>query len=254
MKEFIDNFLTLCKGMMQPLLTIVMAIVFFSYAALKLFTPDQVWQVVVGVIVFWFGYTAFKFGTGNGTDESPKADSPVTGDPVITPMGAVQGWGECENCGDPAVPVTAYKGYTPPAWQSVARANTAPSANIKESVVVLPPTDAVNQIINDTEPENQTGLAMKFKDKMIYLWNDMGPAMQVAYLDQAITLAKDAWLVFIGTNTGQNAPTRYEEMEPENIYYGALKKACGDKWNPTASRGAIDILHDLLKFQQTGGW
>jgi hypothetical protein len=86
MKDWIENFLTLCKGMMQPLLTIVMAIVFFSYAASSKFSPDQVWQVVVGVIVFWFGYTAFKFGTGK--DESPKANSPIVTGSKVSGLGA----------------------------------------------------------------------------------------------------------------------------------------------------------------------
>jgi hypothetical protein len=60
------------KGIMQPAITIAMVIVFVSFALAGKFTSDQVWQIVVGIIVFWFGYTAFKFGTGGiASTETP---------------------------------------------------------------------------------------------------------------------------------------------------------------------------------------
>jgi hypothetical protein len=120
---------------------------------------------------------------------------------------------------------------------------------------VIPTVDeAINEISLDNEAEDETGLAQKFKDKMLYWWEDMTIKQRQEWLNYAVSLARHAWQVFIGDATGKTPPTDYKQMEPENLYYGRLKKSCGDKWNPTASRGAIDVLHDLLKFQQTGEW
>jgi len=66
------------KGLMQPALTIVAIIVFFGLWATG-YNPDDIFKVVVGIILFWFGYTAvknfnFTGSAPSGKDESPKAD------------------------------------------------------------------------------------------------------------------------------------------------------------------------------------
>jgi hypothetical protein len=112
MKETLDNIITFLKGLAQPGITVMAVIVFLGYAGSKLFTPDQVYNVIVGVIVFWFGYTAFKFGIKD--DSSPKADSPV----VTGSLGTVKGWGEpCANCAADGYQDdnTDYSGFPPAA-------------------------------------------------------------------------------------------------------------------------------------------
>lgn len=125
---------------------------------------------------------------------------------------------------------------------------------VPDNPTIPTPVATEAKITSDIDPEDATGLAMKFKNEMDYLWPYMGANQQKAYLNYAVDLAKKAWKAFIGVTTGGEPPTDYKVMEPESLYYANLKKACGDKWNPTATRGAIDILHDLLKFQATGMW
>jgi hypothetical protein len=67
MKDFLDTLADFFKKLMQPAITIAVVIVFIGFSLSGRFNADQVWQIVVGVILFWFGYTAFKFGTGNDT-------------------------------------------------------------------------------------------------------------------------------------------------------------------------------------------
>jgi len=116
------------------------------------------------------------------------------------------------------------------------------------------PADTEAKIKSDIDPEDAAGLAMKFRNEMDFLWGYMSAGQREAYLGYAIALAKEAWKAFIGVTTGGEPPTNYRAMEPEGLYYANLKKACGDKWNPTATRSTIDTLHDLLKLQATGMW
>lgn len=118
------------------------------------------------------------------------------------------------------------------------------------------PTPAATEakIKSDIDPEDAAGLAMKFRNEMDILWGYMSAGQREAYLGYAIALAKEAWKAFIGVTTGGEPPTNYRAMEPESLYYANLKKACGDKWNPTATRSTIDTLHDLLELQATGMW
>jgi len=95
MKDIFTNVTEFIKSLMQPAITLVMAWVFLSYALRGIFSVDQVWQVVVGVLIFWFGYTAIKnfnfTGAGNGKEQSPKANgggiSTVTTTPYKPPEG-----------------------------------------------------------------------------------------------------------------------------------------------------------------------
>ena len=70
MKEFFDVLSDFLKKIMQPFLTVAVVIVFMAFALSGKFTSDQVFQIVCGVILFWFGYTAFKFGIPKSEDST----------------------------------------------------------------------------------------------------------------------------------------------------------------------------------------
>lgn len=71
------------KGLMQPALTLVAICLFWAMSVAGKFPPEDVYKVVVGIILFWFGYTFVKnfnfTGTSNGgtgtTGTPPKANS-----------------------------------------------------------------------------------------------------------------------------------------------------------------------------------
>ncbi len=76
------------KGLMQPALTMVAVVLLFVMSANGAFPAGDVFKVVVGIIIFWFGYTGIKNftftgnGKANGSTETtgtpPKANSGVS--------------------------------------------------------------------------------------------------------------------------------------------------------------------------------
>jgi len=74
MKEFFDVLSDFLKKIMQPFLTVAVVIVFMAFALSGKFATDQVFQIVCGVILFWFGYTAFKFGIPKSEDSTKSTD------------------------------------------------------------------------------------------------------------------------------------------------------------------------------------
>lgn len=76
MKEIFENVASFIKSLMQPLLTLVSVFVFLSLAQSG-FDPQKIFLVVVGVIGFWFGYTAIKnFNFTNGSSAGSKVEPP----------------------------------------------------------------------------------------------------------------------------------------------------------------------------------
>lgn len=76
MKEKLDAIISFIKGLMQPALTAVMVAVFLILV-LSGYNQSDVFKLVVGVIVFWFGYTAFNFKVnGNGSSAGSKVEPP----------------------------------------------------------------------------------------------------------------------------------------------------------------------------------
>ncbi len=87
------------KGLMQPIITVMAMFIFFLYAMNGKFDADLVGKVVIGIILFWFGYTAIKnftfTGNGKGNGTLPKANGGTveptdTGVPEYNPDEAVE--------------------------------------------------------------------------------------------------------------------------------------------------------------------
>jgi len=220
-----DNLIEAVKKAMQPLITLAAVIVFVVYAFTRAISADEVWFIIKVVFGFWFGYTAIKNFNFNGKETTESSTTPS----------AIGGIKATERTFAPQ----NYNPYSAP-------------GPVETCVPTI--SEAMDKIVGDLEPENSTGLAMKFKDKMNYWWSDLAPAQRKEWLDYAIALAQKAWKDWIGVNIKQEPPTDYRDMEPTQVYFGEIKKACGDKYDPYASRDAADVLHDLLKFQQTGEW
>lgn len=76
MKDIFTNIVDFVKGLMQPLLTLVSVFVFLSLAQSG-YDQGKIFMVVVGVILFWFGYTAIKnFNFTNGSSAGNKVEPP----------------------------------------------------------------------------------------------------------------------------------------------------------------------------------
>ena len=79
----LDKIISFAKAMMQPALTLVAVILLFTMSISGAFPSADVFKVVVGIILFWFGYTGIKNFTFNGksggntesTGTPPKASS-----------------------------------------------------------------------------------------------------------------------------------------------------------------------------------
>ncbi len=128
MKEFIATIVDGIKSLMQPLITFVAIAIFFTMSMAGQFPAGDVYKVVVGVLLFWFGYTAIKSfnfngnGKSNGNGTSPKADSPVSQGATITcpscgkQVSADLKWCDNNNCNAflrPETPEAETESYSP---------------------------------------------------------------------------------------------------------------------------------------------
>lgn len=92
-----EKLLDFIKGLMQPALTVVAVILFASMSLGGQFAADDVFKVLVGIFLFWFGYTGIKnftftgkAGKDVGNGQPPKvtsgqSSSTVVSEPVVTP-------------------------------------------------------------------------------------------------------------------------------------------------------------------------
>jgi len=227
-----EKIIAFLKGVMQPMLTIAMVIVFVGFAMAGKFTSDQVWQVCVGIIVFWFGYTAFKFGTGNsgtGDGTSPKANSPVTGDPTGN-ASAVQGWGEpCTTCGTSSSDKSDF---------------TMGEEQPPE------PIDKVNDIIQglfyDLEADGVKSTPAAIASRVVsWLGVHQGELRKVEQDDLinfGLDLAKKAYTKTTGLD---KVPAKYSEVSNYNKWWRENQKAC--KAPKGEARAVLMTLRDLLK-------
>jgi hypothetical protein len=212
------------KSLMQPMITIAMMIVFIGYAGQKLFTSDQVWQVVVGVLVFWFGYTAFKFGTGK--DEAPKADTPT-----ITPSGGkVAGIGNC----------------APSTTSSVADdwGYELDDAEIPEAAVAV--DEAIDEIYAGLKADGvKTSTAAVASRVVSWLGSNVGrltKSEEKELLNWGIQSAQYAYLSTTGLD---NVPTKYAEVADYNKWWRENQQAC--KAPKAEAKAILMTLRDLLK-------
>jgi len=223
-----EKIIAFLKGVMQPFLTVAMIIVFVAFAMSGKFTADQVWQVCVGIIVFWFGYTAFKFGTGSsgtGDGSSPKANSPVTGG-----QPAVQGWGQpCESCGTESSDESDFEmdDEKPPE-----------------------PIDKVDDIINglfyDLQEDGVKSTSAAVASRVVS-WlgahqDELNEAEKKDLIAFGLDLAKKAY----ATTTGlDKVPAKYSEVSDYNKWWRENQKAC--KAPKGEARAVLMTLRDLLK-------
>jgi len=227
-----EKIIAFLKGVMQPMLTIAMVIVFVGFAMAGKFSADQVWQVCVGIIVFWFGYTAFKFGTGSsgtGDGTSPKANSPVTGDPTGN-VSAVQGWGQpCDSCG------------TESSDQSDFTLNEEkPPAPIDEV------DDIINGLFSDLEADGIKSTTAAVSSRVVS-WlgahqNELNKVEQKDLISFGLDLAKQAYSKVTGLD---KVPAAYAEVADYNKWWRANQKAC--KAPKGEARAVLMTLRDLLK-------
>lgn len=222
MKDYIENFLTLLKGMMQPVLTIVMAVVFFGFAMQGKFTGDQVWQVVVGVIVFWFGYTAFKFGTGG--DSAPKANTSTIG---TSPK--VEGWGDpcdCDECTGNTPPVIPFAPATPEGSPKV--------------------EDVIDSIFDDLAadgiPPNVSAVSARIVSWLGAHEDELTKAEKKELVQAGINYASSAYTTVTGLTP---VPTSYDEVADYNKWWRNNQKSC--KAPKSEARAVLMTLRDLLR-------
>jgi hypothetical protein len=213
------------KGLCQPGITIVMAVVFLSYAGAKLWAPDQVYNVVVGVLLFWFGYTAIKSFNFNGKDSSPKADTPT-----ITPSGGkVAGIGNCAPSTASSVDEWGYElddAEIPEADGAVDQAIDAIYADLKADNVK--PTTAAVAARVVSWLGSHVGELNKTDEKELLAWG-----------------IQNAQYAYVSTTGLKDAPTKYAEVADYNKWWRENQQAC--KAPKAEAKAILMTLRDLLK-------
>lgn len=210
------------KGLMQPMITIVMAITFLGYAGAGKFEPIQVFGVIVSVLGFWFGFKLLKDFTYNGKDESPKADTPT-----ITPSGGkVAGIG----C---APPVTDDWGYElgdaespPEADGAVDQAIDSIYADLKADGVKSTTAAVAARVVSWLGAHS--GELTKAEEKEIIEWG-----------------IQNAQYSYVATTGLQKAPSTYAEVADYNKWWRENQAAC--KAPKGEARAVLMTLRDLLK-------
>lgn len=212
------------KGLMQPMITIVMAVTFLGYAGAGKFEPIQVFGVIVSVLGFWFGFKLLKDFTYNGKDESPKADTPT-----ITPSGGkVAGIG---NCAPTASSVDDW-GYElddaqiPEADGAVDQAIDAIYADLKADGV-KPTTAAVAARVVSWLGAH-SGELTKAEEKEIIDWG-----------------IQNAQYAYVSKTGLSKAPTTYAEVADYNKWWRENQQAC--KAPKAEAKAILMTLRDLLK-------
>ena len=222
MKETLDNIISFLKGLAQPGITVMAIIVFLGYAGSGKFSPDQVWQVVVGVIVFWFGYTAFKFGTGG--DESKKAESPALG---TSPK--VEGWGDpcgCDEC----------TGNTPPVIP-FAPANPEGSSRVEQVI------DSIfEDLAADDIPSDVSAVSARIVSWLGAHEGELTGNERAELIQAGINYASSAYVTVTGL---KDVPRNYAAVADYNKWWRNNKAAC--KAPAGQAKAVLMTLRDLLK-------
>ncbi len=239
MKEAFDLIADFIKKLMQPMLTFVMVVIFYFYAASGKFTPDQVWQVAVGVIVFWFGYTAiknFNFNGTNGNGTLPKADGPIGTIP------APAGWGTCQTCGsDTGTSKTAYTGSTV-GFTPIAATDT-PTDQIN------PVDKAIDGIIKDIEADGIKSNVASLSARMISWFanhsDELLPAEQQQFIATGLAYASRAF----NEATGYPPPLTFVEVERPQTYWLNLPKQCKN-CGDAVGRPLVMALRNWLRLKE----
>lgn len=228
MKEILDNIADFIKKLMQPMLTFVAVLVFFMYSGKQWFTSEQVFWVVGGIILFWFGYTAIKNFNYNGTDESKKADALALGN-----TGKVAGWGDpCPNCDTDNA--TDYSGYTP-------EVATAEDDGDKVS-------DIINGIFDESKADGLKSPTTAYVASHIVSWlgaheDELTDDEKEELINYGINYATDAYK----TTTGLTKLPTAKESAQFNTWWLNNKVAC--KAPKGEARAVFMILRDLMTRQ-----
>jgi hypothetical protein len=74
MKEAINNFLDLTKGLMQPAITVFTILVGAYLIFGDKIAAENAWWLVLGVFGFWFGKTVGLFGNGKAPELAADAN------------------------------------------------------------------------------------------------------------------------------------------------------------------------------------
>ncbi len=123
MKDIIQNLIDGLKGLMQLILTFVAVVIFFKLAAAG-YDPDSIFKVVVGIIIFWFGYTAVKNFTFTGSGKNgtpPKVDNGQSASTDEDDLSVVE---EDE-------PVSAYESFDEAAFDAALERDVEPMYSVK---------------------------------------------------------------------------------------------------------------------------
>jgi hypothetical protein len=217
MKEILDNVADFIKKLMQPMLTFVAVAVFFMYAGRQWFTSDQVFWVVGGIILFWFGYTAIK--NFNYKDESPKAEGPiVTGSKV-------SGWGApCDDYDNE----TVNTGFSP-----VGNTNNGEVDKI------------IQGIFADLKADGITADVASVSARIVSYLGAHGDELDYADLssliDAGINYASTAYTEVTGL---KKVPLTYAEVADFNRWWRNNKAAC--KAPAGQAKAVLMTLRDLL--------
>jgi hypothetical protein len=244
MKEFFDILADFVKKMMQPLITFTALLVFMTYAGQKLFTSDQVYWVVGGVILFWFGYTAIKNFNFNGKDESPKAE----GSSGLVGSRVNPGWGNCEGCEDENP-----WGYTESSKTASTAENWASVTGKGTDDTLTPFQKHFKAVQDDLEDDGIDLTDEAYASRMLpYLGNhedDMDDATKEQWVRVGLQRAINAF----EAKSGMDAPDSYDDVADHQKWWRSNKKTCAVKdWG--IIKPLLMNLRAWLKLSDLGEW
>lgn len=149
------------KGLMQPALTAVAIVIFAILSLNGTFPGGDVFQVVVGIIIFWFGYTGLKNFNFN-KDDSKKASSQAVTSATTGEAGDLSALNEVRDYGMPAKPAKEAISFDKDAFLTEAK------ATLNQDYGDSPPAYALyaraNQLAMDVKWRQNNTLAEYNKD------------------------------------------------------------------------------------------
>jgi hypothetical protein len=217
MKDTMEAIISFTKGMMQPLITMAMMIVFIGFAGSGKLPVEWTLGLISATLLFWFGYTAVK--NFNSVDSSPKADSPiVTGSKV-------SGWG---------APCDDYDNET-------VSTGFSPVGNTNNSEV----DKIIQGIFADLKADGITADVASVSARIVSYLGAHGDELDYADLssliDAGINYASTAYTEVTGL---KKVPLTYAEVADFNRWWRNNKAAC--KAPAGQAKAVLMTLRDLL--------
>jgi hypothetical protein len=220
MKDTMEAIISFTKGMMQPLITMAMMVVFIGFAGSGKLPVEWTLGLISATLLFWFGYTAVK--NFNSVDSSPKVNTSTIG---TSPK--VEGWGDCDcdECTGNTPPVIPFAPATPEGSPKVEK--------VIDSIFEDLAADGIKPDVSSVSSRIVSWLGAHE--------GELTGAERAELIQAGINYASNAYVTVTGL---QSVPKFYAEVADYNKWWRNNKAAC--KAPAGAAKAVLMTLRDLL--------